>query len=85
MLGKKRTFDENRKLLPPQKDINGHYSSSDSNIPNQINFDKVKITKEISFLYNMKRSIYLNCVHTKHAKYSNNKIIPCLPFSSSKQ
>ena len=85
MLGKKRNFDEKRKLLPPQKDNNIRYSSSDSNIQNQTNFDMMKVTKEISFLYNMKRSIYLNCVHTKHAKYSNNKIIPCLPFSSSKQ
>ena len=53
MLGKKRNFDEKRKLLPPQKDINIHYSSSDSNIQNQTNFDKIKVTKEISFLYNM--------------------------------
>ena len=84
MLGKKRNFDEKRNLLPPQKEIKSHYSSSDSNIQNQNNFDKMKVTKEISFLYNMKRSIFLNCVHTKHAKYSNNKIIPCLPFSSLK-
>ena len=85
MLGKKRNFDEKRKLLPPQNEIKSNYSSSDSILQNQKSFDKLKVTKEILLLYNMKRSIYLNCLHTKHAKYSNNKIIPCLPFSSLKK
>ena len=84
MLGKKRNFDVSSKILPPPKDIKKiGYSSSDINSTNQTNFEKQK--KEISTLYNMKRSLILSCVHTKHAKYSNNKYIPCLPFPSSKK
>ena len=80
MIGKKRTFDGNRNILPPPKDINNMAnSSSEINSSNIISENK---KKDISFLYNMKKSIYLSCVHTKHAKYSNNKYIPCLPFSS---
>ncbi len=85
MLGKKRNFDEKRKILPPPNDIKNHsHSSSNINISNQKSFEKLKVAKEINILYNMKRSLYLSCVHTKHAKYPNNKIIPCLSFSSSK-
>ena len=80
MIGKKRTFDGNRTILPPPKDINNMAnSSSEINSSNIISENQ---KKDISFLYNMKKSIYLSCVHTKHAKYSNNKYIPCLPFSS---
>ena len=79
MLGKKRNFDEKRKILPPPNDIKNHsHSSSNINISNQKSFEKLKVAKEINILYNM------SCVHTKHAKYPNNKIIPCLSFSSSK-
>ena len=80
MIGKKRTFDGNRNILPPPKDINNKANiSSELNSSNNISEN---LKKDISFLYNMKKSIYLSCVHTKHAKYSNNKYIPCLPFSS---
>ena len=81
MLGKKRNFEGNDKILPPQKELKiNAYSSSDLTSINQQNLEKQK--KEISILYNMKKSLILSCVHTKHAKYSNNKYIPCLPFSS---
>ena len=84
MLGKKRKFeDNNRNILPQNKEIkNNGYSSSQLNSSNNQNFEQIK--KEISFLYNAKRSLCLSCVHTKHEKYSNNKYIPCLPFASSK-
>ena len=84
MLGKKRKFeDNNRNILPQNKEIkNNGYSSSELNSSNNQNFEQIK--KEISFLYNAKRSLCLSCVHTKHEKYSNNKYIPCLPFASSK-
>ena len=83
MLGKKRKFeDNNRNILPLHKEINNNgYSSSQINSSNNQNFEQIK--KEISFLYNAKRSLCLSCVHTKHEKYSNNKYIPCLPFASS--
>ena len=84
MLGKKRKFeDNNRNILPQNKEIkNNGYSSSELNSSINQNFEQIK--KEISFLYNAKRSLCLSCVHTKHEKYSNNKYIPCLPFASSK-
>ena len=84
MLGKKRKFeDNNRNILPQNKEIkNNGYSSSELNSSNNQNFEQIK--KEISFLYNAKRSLCLSCVRTKHEKYSNNKYIPCLPFASSK-
>ena len=82
MLGKKRNFEAKRNILPPPKEIKiNQNSSSELNSFINLNFENHK--KDLSFLYNMKRSIYLSCVHTKHAKYSNNKYIPCLPFSSS--
>ena len=84
MLGKKRNFEAKRNILPPPKEIkNNPNSSSELNPSNNYNFENQK--KDLSLLYNMKRSLYLSCVHTKHAKYSNNKYIPCLPFSSSKK
>ena len=83
MLGKKRKFeDNNRNILHQNKEIkNNGYSSSELISSNNQNFEQIK--KEISFLYNAKRSLCLSCVHTKHEKYSNNKYIPCLPFASS--
>ena len=85
MIGKKRTFDGNRNILPPPKvcssDLINNMANSSSEI-NSSNIISENQKKDISFLYNMKKSIYLSCVHTKHAKYSNNKYIPCLPFSS---
>ena len=55
MIGKKRTFDGNRNILPPPKDINNMAnSSSEINSSNIISENQ---KKDISFLYNMKKSI----------------------------
>ena len=83
MIGRKRKFDDNnRNILPLHKEINNNGYSSSQIIPsNNQNFEEIK--KEISYIYNAKRSLCLSCVHTKHEKYSNNKYIPCLPFASS--
>ena len=77
MLGKKRNSENIRQTS----------SNNDTNIFSHSNIIKncaePKITKDLSSLYNMERSICLSCVRRKNKKYQKNKYIPCVPFSNS--
>ena len=83
MLGKKRNLENIRQTSSSKNnlEINHSNSYSDSNKIN--NFSGPKITKELSNLYNMERSICFSCVKTKNKKYQTNKFIPCIPFTIS--
>ena len=78
LLGKKRHLENFRQPTSNNLDTNT-FPSSDSN---KKSFGVKKITKELTNLYNMERSICLSCVKTKNKKYPTNKIIPCIPFSN---
>ena len=83
MLGKKRNLENIRQTTSFKNNLEIYHSTSSSD-PNKIsNFAGQKITKELSNLYNMERSICFSCVKTKNKKYQTNKFIPCIPFSIS--
>ena len=83
MLGKKRNLENIRQTTSFKNNLEIYHSTSSSE-PNKIsNFAGQKITKELSNLYNMERSICFSCVKTKNKKYQTNKFIPCIPFSIS--
>ena len=81
MLGKKRYFKVTTKNESSKSDSNLYKISSFNSKSN--NCYSPKINKNLINLYNMERSICLNCVKTKNKKYQTNTYIPCMPFSQS--
>ena len=80
MLGKKRNFENFRQKQTSQNNVDSnHFSSNQKN--NIITVPK--ISKKLTHLYNMKRSICLTCAKPKNKKYSTNNFIPCIPFPIS--
>ena len=61
----------NHKTCNNYKNNDNNYSQSDK---------KSRKIKEFFYLYNMKRSFCMNCIHTKNKKYKGNKFIPCMPI-----
>ena len=82
MLGKKRYLENIRQSTTSQNnlDINNSYRSHSK----KLKTSSEKTPKELlSMLYNMERSLCMSCVKTKNKKFQTNKIIPCIPFSTS--
>ena len=82
MLGRKRKLENIRQETSSKINLELNDFSS-SNLNKNKNFSAPKITKELSNLYNMERSICISCVKKKNIKYPTNKIIPCFPFFAS--
>ena len=82
MIGRKR-YSENIRQDASFKNNLALSTFSSSNLNLKKSSSEPKITKEISNLYNMERSICYNCVKTKNKKYTTNKFIPCIPFPIS--
>ena len=80
MLGKKRNSENIRQTASSKNILDTNHFSHSNKIKNCA---EPKITKDLSSLYNMERSICLSCVRTKNKKYQSNKYIPCVPFSNS--
>jgi len=74
---------DDRQPASPKKNLYLSQFSSSKSIQTT-NFDGPLKTKDLLRLYNMERSICMNCVKTKNKKYQTNKFIPCISFSSSK-
>ena len=82
LLGRKRNLENNRQKTSSKNYLDtNHFSSSKPKIIN--NITEPKITKEITNLYNIQRSICLKCVKVKNKKYTTNKYIPCISTSAS--
>ena len=83
MLGKKRNLENIRQTTSSKNNLELYHSTSYSDSNKINNSTGTKITKELSNLYNMERSICISCVKKKNIKYPTNKIIPCFPFFAS--
>ena len=80
MLGRKRNLENIRQETSSNINLELKNFSS-SNLNKKKSVSAPKITKDLVSLYNMERSICMNCVKKKNNKYPTNTIIPCFPFS----